>query len=51
MAVWLILLHIYSVVSLSKDWRVVVCILNVEVDEDTRGKNRAALVNCLDLQN
>ena len=51
MAVWLVLLHIHGVVSLSKDWRVVVGILNVSVDEDTRGKDRAALVHCLDLQN
>ena len=51
-AVWLILLHIHCVVSLSKDWRVVVGILNVSVDEDRpRGKDRAALVHYLDLQN
>ena len=50
-AVWLVLLHIHSVVSLSKYWRVVIGILNVDVDEDTRGKDRAALVHCLDLQN
>ena len=50
MAVRPILLHVYRVVALRKDWCVVVRVLDVDVDEHARGEDRGALVDGLDLE-
>ncbi len=50
MSVWLVLLHEHGVVALGEEGRVVVGVLNEDVDEDAGGEQRRSKVSGLHLQ-